>query len=856
MFTVGCRPEATVHIRFIEEEPLQTVEDGLPIERVPVFEWAIADSVWTPGPDPNPPIVNRSCDFDAETVDSIVVKLEGLPIGQLKLFWQRDGGEYIDELTLQAEHMASEGPLRVFPFDVTTHRNWSGRITGLRVYTHQDQRPAVRGAQLLAYHTILRPEKEREAAASAWRVSLGQDLRTALLGLPSHPIERTLVVPDRARIQLAYGIRGTVRGPVTFRIVAQSGEERDVLFKQTLDEEDPERDSWHEVDVSLSRHAGKEIRLTLETETQAPVRAAAGAPVWASPEVWRRGRDDQRYNLILISVDTLRADHLSAYGYERSTSPRLDAWAASNAVVFEQAIAQAPTTLPSHTSMLTGVDALRHGTNHQPAQASLTTLAELLRAEGYATLARTGGGYLHPRYGLHQGFDAYRYWLYGHDRDAELEDGIDASLRWIERYQDRPFFLFLHTYEVHAPYRPRQPHFSSFTSDATPPDGLVWMVYEEPRADQGFRAVRYAKYRVRSEDPSDDPTVVVETPVARALYDSSIAYVDEQLARVLAQVQRLGLEGRTLVVVTSDHGEAFGEQGLAGHGYLYDSNLHVPLLLALPGGQQAGRRISEQVRSVDIVPTLAELMGFRQPDGLDGESLLPLLAGTGHSPREAWTYAANDNHGVSLRLGGRLKYIFNNSAWAPLHGREELYRLGTDPGELTSDAQGRELGALRRRLGEVLRSAPGVRIRLANGSTLPFRGSVASPDLSPTRVKLEEVEPCGCITWATGQGLLFDLPPGTTATLVLEAEGGDISLTHLAVDGSSSTIELVAPDAPLLGRRKFHWTGEAFALSGGPDEPFPTSVEIWREGLEPSTALDYRTEPELMRQLQALGYVR
>ena len=160
-------------------------------------------------------------------------------------------------------------------------------------------------------------------------------------------------------------------------------------------------------------------------------------------------------------MDDLRADHLSLYGYRKVTSPNIDSWAGHHGVTFSNVVAASPWTLPSHVSLLSGLDALSHGVNfpQDAAGKDVLFLAEALREAGYRTGAVTGGGFLRPEYGFHQGFDRFRWWPGEIGHPDELDDGLDTALRWIETWADGPFFLFFHTYEVHSPFHRREPHF-------------------------------------------------------------------------------------------------------------------------------------------------------------------------------------------------------------------------------------------------------------------------------------------------------------------------------------------------------------------------------------------------------------
>ncbi len=361
-------------------------------------------------------------------------------------------------------------------------------------------------------------------------------------------------------------------------------------------------------------------------------------------------------NVILVSIDTLRRDHVGVYGAERDVTPVLDALGAQG-VVFDQAIAQAPWTLPSHASLLASEapSALGLGPFANPGRLpeSALTLAEVLRAHGFATAAVTGG-YVSRGLGFDQGFDSFR-----ETPDSPyLSTAVKYAQEWLDRRDPaRPFFLFLHTFEVHQ-YDPPADQRRRWVR---PYDGPMRAVENLPaflhdRASQA-RASEFTK---------------ADWDYLRDLYDACVASVDFQIGRLLADLESRGLRGSTLVVLISDHGEEFGEHGGSGHGYtLYDECLRVPLILAHPS--LPSRRIADQVRLLDLAPTIADLAGVPVPESWRGTSLVPLLGGASlalpafaehaHSPMKA------------VRDGGA-KYVVE--AQGP---RRLLFDLTRDPGE-------------------------------------------------------------------------------------------------------------------------------------------------------------------------------
>lgn len=383
-----------------------------------------------------------------------------------------------------------------------------------------------------------------------------------------------------------------------------------------------------------------------------------------------RGEPTPR-GVVLIVLDTLRADGLSAYGNPRATSPRIDALAAEG-VLFERAYSNASWTLPAFVGLLTGSypsAAVFQGTR------LVRSLVEPLRAAGFATAAFTEGGYVSPHFGMERGFDTFRslegkIQLHGVDvrpgdaGQGGLERTFESARGWLREHAEQPFFLLIHTYEVHMPYLRR-------TYAEGMQRGILGEVYS-------FDDAR----RVRSEPVGD-----TEVEYVRALYDGGVAAADREVGRTLDLLGELGVADRTLVVLTSDHGEELGEReplrlGMHGHA-LYDSLLHVPLIVRDPTRAGGGRRVSAQVRLVDVMPTILDRLGVAVPGAGDGRSLLPLLDDAGAEDRPVYAEMLHPNsvtpliRRVALR-DGRWKLIVNAPPLAPGEPPAELYDVVAD----------------------------------------------------------------------------------------------------------------------------------------------------------------------------------
>jgi hypothetical protein len=335
--------------------------------------------------------------------------------------------------------------------------------------------------------------------------------------------------------------------------------------------------------------------------------------------------------------------------------------------------------------------------------------------------------------------------------------------------------------------------------------------------------------------------------------------MDQEIGRLLDALRQLDLDRRTMVIVTSDHGEALGENGLGGHAYLYDVNLRVPLLLALPDRRHAGTRVAVQVQSIDIVPTVLEALAIPAPAPVDGQSLLPLLSGRPTAARPAWSYAAETNHGIALRLDGGLKYVFSNNAWPAAHGREQLLRIDRKTGEEREEAgRADERSRLRRELlaSYAVNGPPAVEVAVVNRFATELRGTIGAKALRPTQVKALEPAP-GALGWRARR-VVFTVPPGRRLHLFLE--GGFQSEIALSLRGRSPGGEVRVKER--VGPSEFARTpalrlalGETERWVAGPLGEGSSGVELVVRGGKRAEREEVGNVPDEVReQLRALGY--
>ncbi|HKA29664.1 MAG TPA: sulfatase [Candidatus Binatia bacterium] len=466
----------------------------------------------------------------------------------------------------------------------------------------------------------------------------------------------TIPIPRGARLQVALGLSPALPGqpatPARFRVVAHGtqGRSATVLERRLDPGATPTDAGWVrvEADLDAARDAvGPEAHFTFEAEAEdaGPVPTF---PVWGDPTLtWPRAQKDVaavRRNLVLVSIDTLRADRLGAYGAHRDTSPRLDALA-TESTLFETVVSPAPWTLPSHASMMTGLYGCAHGIVGpglgKAFPDGVVPLAEHLRDAGYTTAAFTEDGFVDP-VSFARGFGSYWENRDGSDR---VPATVAHAAAWLRDEATEPFLLFFHTYQSHDPY-------------FSPPE------YER---------------MLSTADGASHPASA--TPHGQELlkYDAAVRYTDTAIAPLLDAV-RSGPRGRTLLVVTSDHGEAFGEHGTVGHGAeLYEEVLRVPLFVWGPGLVAPGRRVPGLVGVVDVTPTILDLLGFPVPTGISGVSLAPQVrAGSTVLPvTDRILFSENSLHD-RYRLAARWprwKAVWDTPG-------PQTFDLDRDPGEL------------------------------------------------------------------------------------------------------------------------------------------------------------------------------
>jgi arylsulfatase A-like enzyme len=508
---------------------------------------------------------------------------------------------------------------------------------------------------------LRRPTPAKQDDAKGLELELDRQTRRVVAGAGTS----YHATPPLGAVKMLIGLGGRGPNPPSGRVsVERPGQPANVLWDGTL--EYPDR--WLDIEIPLVVESGGDaasgshaVPFDLRVEGHG---AEASGIVVSEPAFVRSSEGLRPRNLVLISLDTTRADKLGTYGFtDLPTTPALDALA-KRGTVFENCFSPAPWTTPSHMGLLTGIQPDELGmaqlSRSPRVDRARTMLAELFQSAAYLTVAFTGGATLAATHGFSDGF-YFQQESYNQQSvwQRDLDTNAYLALRWLKAHRVQPFFLFFHTFEPHDPYV----HQRFLSSDVLP-------------GDQGL--IKYL---------------------------SGIAYTDDRLGTFLDRLQALGVLDDSIVVVTSDHGEGFRPWPRAYHGKtLYDEVLHVPLIMVGPG-IPAGRRVAAQVPLTDLYATLAELFGLEKPDEVDSRSLMPLVRNETDEPRpvrlccispQLEAGSDGEKHLKPQLLGLRrdgFKYIVQEDGT-----HEELYDLAADPDEThnLADVYGATTRAMRR----------------------------------------------------------------------------------------------------------------------------------------------------------------
>jgi arylsulfatase A-like enzyme len=522
---------------------------------------------------------------------------------------------------------------------------------------------------------------------------LGMDeiYRETVVSRSPETIRWPMTLPDRPRLTLSLATLD--EQPVTFRVAVQPAEGRTVkILERTLTT--PHR--WEDASLDLDDWRGRKVTLSLSLDAGSP----GTLGVWAAPTVVRRRLSqtaqiagDRPQAVILIMTDTLRADCLDAYGNGRRTAPTL-ARLAREGALFRDAQSQATWTKVSAPVLLTSLYPLTTGVRDFPDRvpSAATTLAEAFRKGGYTTLGFTSAPFTGTFSNLHQGYEELYESPLTLESSKTARPITDLLLPWLDEHRDEPFFAFVHYFDPHGPYRP-DPPFDSLWEEPT------WAAEHEQNGQRAAAAIQDPERRIDNlVMPSEFQAAGVDLATYRKRellwYDGSIREMDTELERLMERLRELGLDQRTLLVFTSDHGEEFFDHGLEGHGQTtYQELTHVPLVVRYPGIVPSGQKIDETVGLVDVMPTMLSLSRLPIPEEAQGQSLAPLMNTSVSSgswkPRPVFTDRPAAPHFASPAPRASESFSVIHEGWKLIWNTQrpagkpeyELYDHRRDPGD-------------------------------------------------------------------------------------------------------------------------------------------------------------------------------
>lgn len=627
------------------------------------------------------------------------------------------------------------------------------------------------------------------------------------------------------------------------RFIPQDGEET-TLLDHRIDPRRVETDRrWFDRRIDLRELAGQTGRLTFAVENLGDTEKAKQASIfWSAPRIVVDAAPSAP-NLVFITVDCLRADHLGSHGYERDVSPNLDALAESG-VRFAHAYANAPMTLPSIPQIFTSrVFPTRDEEilTEPIARAGISNAAYVNNA--WIPLWLSQGGHAEPPGTFDQ--------LVSGDRDAKAI--TDEALAWLELHPTDRFALYLHYLDAHTPYRPPRPYIEKYADS-----GYAGPVGDTFNDEEGADAGKY--------DDADKKKII-------ALYDASIRYIDDQIGRLLDSLKSNGRLERTVVILSADHGEEFWDHGRFFHGQsLYDELLHVPLIVRLPGGAHAGSVIERPVRSIDIAPSILEWMGLPRPEGFRGSPLSEAIASPDTDGEPLFATATQAQFPTRYAIRTRDQKVIESLD----SGEREFYEVSRDPAEKSNLGERDAASPLAERLEDarkILRER-GYQVRIVgtddaksdvhvhleghpkSGTFLTLdrrrEGSRPKITISTDGMKLDATASVD----SAGSGFRFDRLPDPRnlgrkdlVRLKVEVDGEPVSRNVIALGPTGRK-----PRTDLIDLRNRSLEAETEPACPEPDEG--VRICVWRYPGEKFLAIPEIKDPAVREKLRALGYLQ
>lgn len=477
-------------------------------------------------------------------------------------------------------------------------------------------------------------------------------------------------------------------------MVSDENREERTIYSCYIDpKSNPDERRWLDNELDLSAFAGKNLTFTFRTSAGPEGNNTADWAGWSEPKlrgqrVVAKPKKQRRPNIILISIDTLRSDHLGCYGHQWDISPNIDKLA-TRGVLFRNALAQSPWTLPSHMSILTSLYPSVHMANSKEnnrLSEERVCLAEILKKAGYRTAAFVDGGWLNHKFGYSQGFDIYD------DQAGRIATINKKAIQFIEDHFEEEFFLFMHVYDVHGPYKSPSPYNE--------------MYYDGNKEDPHNHSMDFIQ-EIGFNRNYLKLAGITDINYVRSSYAGGVTYVDNELGKLFAALEAVKSFDNTLVIFLSDHGESLFEHHVyIGHGiFLYDTEVKIPLIIKPPKKQYKNRQIREQVESIDVMPTILELLGLPEGKEAQGKSLVKLMKDQKAARKDSRAFGESSNTGFTAFVRtNKWKYIspMKREMKELIQGLEpsdkvdlskyiiegeQLYDLENDPGETRNRAE-------------------------------------------------------------------------------------------------------------------------------------------------------------------------
>ena len=575
------------------------------------------------------------------------------------------------------QKLGPAGQYNIYRFDVNIDAPKGGRLLGIM--------PTDSLQALVGIHSIKFIPKPAAFVHRVDRANLGKrdEYRDAIYIHSPSSMSFALQIPGRAHLH--FGMGTTVKNSRIKFTVSVAGSPAG-LFSKTLD--DP--DEWQDADIDLSRWKGHTITLQLRTESEQDGEVA----LWADPVITNPQRS--RPNVLIYTIDTLRADHASLYGYPRNTTPFLKKLGASG-IVFDDAQTQATWTKPAIASLMTSLYSFTHGivSDADTIPAGSATLAAQLHNAGYVTASIVSTPFVGRATGLDRGFDyMLEYPVVLRQVNAQTDRATDSAalnkivFPWLDRHHDGPFFLYAHATDPHAPYDPPPPFESVFAKPAETSKFEREYAGFKTNHEYGGGAVIN---RQMCEKGGIDPDRFIQQAENR--YDGEILRNDSSFELLVRKLRQLGVLDNTLIIVLSDHGEEFWDHGWTAHGHsVYEELTHSTLMMWNPALFPKPRRISEPVQLIDVMPTVLDLLALKTPPVAEGQSLVPLARGQPFKRRGlvlSSKFAAvrpqglvpeNSTDSFSI-IDSHWTFIYRNKAAKAGIKKVELYDRTKDPTE-------------------------------------------------------------------------------------------------------------------------------------------------------------------------------